>query len=314
FLFILCLLVFDVAFAQKRDTTVYFLNTYGRVVSTKDSADFFLLVLPPDTSVDKNLFVVEEFYRNGKPRLVGNSITNSLNLKFQGSMITYFPNGHRMKIENFEDGDQVGDETEYYPNGKLYCNKTRTVDKKLLCVECRDSTGNVLVENGNGKWRAFIDERFKNYVEGNVSNGFEEGEWYGKRNDTVNTVYQYKNGELKSCADIDKSGQKTYSTLEVVPEFPGGVEAFGRFLARNIRYPATARENGTQGRVIISFIVDKDGSLIDVKVARGIGDGCDDEALRVIRLCLPWKPGYQDGEPVRVAYSVPISFTLGKQR
>jgi TonB family protein len=174
-----------------------------------------------------------------------------------------------------------------------------------------DSTGKVLVENGNGKWLTFIDERFKSFVEGDVSDGVEEGEWLGKRNDTINIVYQYKNGELKSCADIDKSGQKTYSKLEVVPEFPGGLDAFGKYLGHNIHYPADARLNATQGRVIISFIVNKDGNLTDIKVARGIGDGCDQEALRVINLSPPWKPGMQGGKPVRVAYSVPISFTLG---
>jgi protein TonB len=109
----------------------------------------------------------------------------------------------------------------------------------------------------------------------------------------------------------EEDPNKIFTSVEQVPEFPGGLDAFGRYLGKNIRYPAVARENGTQGRVIVSFVCERDGSLTDVKVARGIGDGCDEEAVRVIKSSPKWKPGIQNGRPVRVAYSVPISFTLG---
>ncbi len=85
-LFILGLFAFNAAFAQK-DTAVYYLKNSGKVVSTKDSADFFLVILPPDTSVDKKLFIVKEYYSNGKIGLIGNSITNSLeDLKVPGAL------------------------------------------------------------------------------------------------------------------------------------------------------------------------------------------------------------------------------------
>jgi protein TonB len=98
--------------------------------------------------------------------------------------------------------------------------------------------------------------------------------------------------------------------VEHDPEFPGGMDQFYRFLAKTVRYPAAARENNTQGKVIVTMVVERDGSLSQVKVARGIGDGCDEEAVRVVKLSSPWKPGMQNGRVVRVAYSVPISFTL----
>jgi hypothetical protein len=104
FLFVLYSIVFDTAFAQKRDTTVYYLNTAGRVVSTTDSADFFLVVLPPDTDVNKNLFIVKEFYKNGNLRLASSSSVRSYPLIYQGAYIAFFPNGKKMKVENFENG------------------------------------------------------------------------------------------------------------------------------------------------------------------------------------------------------------------
>jgi len=109
---------------------------------------------------------------------------------------------------------------------------------------------------------------------------------------------------------VPKNEGPVFTSVEHVPEFPGGLDAFMAFLAKNIRYPAAARQNKVEGRVIISFIVEKDGSLSDVHVIRGIGYGADEEALRVIKSSPNWKPGVQNGHLVRVAYSVPISFSL----
>ena len=95
-----------------------------------------------------------------------------------------------------------------------------------------------------------------------------------------------------------------------MPQFPGGLNAFVRFLAVNIRYPAIAREHNIQGRVIISFVVKKNGNLSNIRIARGIGNGCDEESMRVLSLSPAWTPGLKDGKPVNVAFSVPISFTL----
>lgn len=106
-----------------------------------------------------------------------------------------------------------------------------------------------------------------------------------------------------------KSGQ-VFTEVEQVPEFPGGLNAFGRFLGTNVRYPKADREKGIQGRVIATFVVETDGSLSGLKISRGISKGLDEESLRVLRQSPNWKPGIQNGKKVRVQYSVPISFTL----
>ena len=120
----------------------------------------------------------------------------------------------------------------------------------------------------------------------------------------VNSIFVAKNDT------IPKKDDKVFTSVEQVPGFPGGLQAFYTFLGKNIRYPATARKNKTQGRVIISFIVEKDGSITNVKIVRGIGDGCDEEAARVLNISPKWSPGIQNGKPVRVAYTVPIAFTI----
>lgn len=101
-----------------------------------------------------------------------------------------------------------------------------------------------------------------------------------------------------------------FTAVEKSAEFPGGIEKFYAFLNKNLRYPAVARENNVQGRVIVQFVVEKDGSLTDFKILRGIGSGCDEEAQRVLKSTPHWTPGIQNGRPVRQLYTIPISFTL----
>jgi protein TonB len=101
-----------------------------------------------------------------------------------------------------------------------------------------------------------------------------------------------------------------FTNVEVLPTFPGGIEQFGKFLSKNLRYPPIARDNGIQGRVFCNFVVEKDGSLTDIKVVRGIGGGCDEEAVRVLKSSPKWNPGVQNGRNVRVSYTIPIYFQL----
>jgi len=89
--------------------------------------------------------------------------------------------------------------------------------------------------------------------------------------------------------------------------FPGGTKAYGKFLEKNLRWPT---QDDIQGRVIVSFIVEKDGSLTNFKVERSLGKDCDNEALRVLRKFPKWIPGMKNGKPVRVKYMVPINFTI----
>ncbi|MEJ7691893.1 TonB family protein [Daejeonella sp.] len=98
--------------------------------------------------------------------------------------------------------------------------------------------------------------------------------------------------------------------IEKYPEFPGGQEAFIKFLRKNLRYPGMAAENGIQGKVILSFVIERNGDLSHIKVVRGIGSGCDEEAMRVLSKSPQWKPGVQNKQPVRVAYNLPINFAL----
>lgn len=100
--------------------------------------------------------------------------------------------------------------------------------------------------------------------------------------------------------------------VEVMPEFPGGETELFRYFRRTIRYPRMAQEVGLEGIVIIGFIVEKDGSISNVHVKRGIGGGCDEEALRAVKNMPDWIPGRQGTQAVRVRFTVPVTFKLNK--
>ena len=104
--------------------------------------------------------------------------------------------------------------------------------------------------------------------------------------------------------------QQIFQVVEEMPEFPGGLSECMKFLGKNIKYPTISQENGVQGRVIVQFVVNKDGSIVDPVVVRGVDPYLDKEALRVISSMPKWKPGKQRGKAVRVKYTVPVTFRL----
>ena len=105
--------------------------------------------------------------------------------------------------------------------------------------------------------------------------------------------------------------QTIFEVVEQMPEFPnGGMAGLMQYLSKNIKYPTIAQENGTQGRVTVQFVVNRDGSIVDAKVLRGVDPYLDKEAIRVISSMPKWKPGMQRGKAVRVKYTVPVMFRL----
>ena len=103
---------------------------------------------------------------------------------------------------------------------------------------------------------------------------------------------------------------KVFDVVEQMPQFPGGPNALFEYLSKNIKYPVVAEENGIQGRVIVTFVVERDGSITDVKVAKSVDPSLDKEAMRVVKSMPHWIPGKQNGSAVRVKYTVPVTFKL----
>ena len=114
----------------------------------------------------------------------------------------------------------------------------------------------------------------------------------------------------KEAEEKEQFNNKVYDTVEDMPQFPGGPSAMFEYLSKNIKYPVVAEENGVQGRVLVTIIVEKDGSITDVKVEKSVDPYLDKEAQRLVKSMPHWIPGKQNGEPVRVNYTVPVTFRL----
>ena len=126
----------------------------------------------------------------------------------------------------------------------------------------------------------------------------------------VEVIEESINAELQDPPPVRKDNDEVFVVVDDAPEFPGGMEAMIKFLSENIKYPKIAHENGIQGRVICTMVINKDGSVSDVEVARGVDPSLDSEAIRVIESMPKWKPGKQSGQEVAVRYTLPVVFRL----
>lgn len=115
---------------------------------------------------------------------------------------------------------------------------------------------------------------------------------------------------ISTKVEEEEEEQQVFFIVEDMPEFPGGEMALRTYIANAIKYPVIAQENGIQGKVYVTFVVGKDGSVSNASIARGVDPSLDKEALRVVNTLPKWKPGKQRGKPVNVSYTVPINFVL----
>ncbi len=302
-------------FSQRQN--VYFLKNNGKYVSRRDSADYIRIVREPDSA--SVLYNVSEFYLNGKQKLLGKSKTIDPP-RYEGQCVEYYADGTRESIANYKNGSKAGLEYDFYHNGKPYLITEYAADgsgdsffRNYLIKTNYDSLGTVLVENGNGYGKIYDDD-FKTILEeGVVKDGKRNGAWKGNnKNPALSFKEDYKDGQLISGTSVSADGTVTTYTKSrgTQPMFRGGLSAFGRYLGNNIHYPDHERDYNIQGRVILSFVVEKDGKITDIKVNKSVSPGIDLEAVRVLNESPRWVPGTMFGKPVRVAYSVPISFSL----
>ncbi len=112
----------------------------------------------------------------------------------------------------------------------------------------------------------------------------------------------------------ENNDEQVYTEVDQMPEYPGGIEKLMAFFTENISYPEEAKKEGIQGKVFVSFTVDKKGEVVDAEIARGVHSALDAEALRVVELMSEWTPGKKDGQAVNVRYTMPVNFKLDSEK
>lgn len=321
------LALLQTAHATNTDSLTFYFKNSGREVKQKDSADYYRVILPPDTNVDRELYRVFEYYPNGKTKSVATSLTQPYNLVLNGTRIEFFPNGKRMRISQYKKGRLVDTVRNYYPNGYLY--STLKIDEqntgfelyynnfllsvpyryKSQIVELRDSTGKLLVEKGTGHVLLY-DDNFKQLLEeGDIKNDKKEGEWRGMIADSGKFICTFHKNELKSGISYMKSGHHyEFKEIYTRPAFGDFQDAFGYFIKKNLQYPESARKYKVNGSVMVEFYVEPNGTLSDVKVSQGLLKSLDEEAVRVVSLSPLWYPATRFGVPFRTRQTVTVSF------
>lgn len=191
----------------------------------------------------------------------------------------------------------------------LYNNFSVLPLKKRIKMLNRTRTSNIMIS----KYLMFIPVVALLLLFSNCANNKSEQDKAAvETTETASTVAPENATEPKAETNVteNKDDSEVFNVVEHMPEYPGGVKELMKFLSSTIKYPANAEKNKIEGRVIVEFIVNKDGSLSDVKVVRGVDPELDAEALRVVNAMPKWKPGMQKGEPVRVKFTLPVMYRL----
>ena len=159
---------------------------------------------------------------------------------------------------------------------------------------------------GHIKYALFVLPAFALLVAGNISCSQDTSQTEDAKEEVVAPV----SPEAKEAPADSTAKEEVFMVAEQMPEFPGGMKEMLKFLQENVKYPENAMKNNVQGRVIVQFVIEKDGTPTEFKVLRSVDPDLDAEALRVMKAMPKWKPGMQKGQVVRVKFTVPVSFKL----
>jgi TonB family protein len=310
---LLFLLIAPACFAQRQN--IYFYKNGGIPVHDRDSADYIRVINEPDSG--STLYNVFEFYINGKPRLTAKSSTIEPQ-KFEGTCVQYFKNGKRQTVSKFQNGRIIGEEYFYYPNGQPYFIRkypdsvNADYKSESLIIAEYDTTGKAFLSDGNGYYKRY-DAGFSHIIEqGNVKDGKRDGVWKGTDQGLhVSYTETYNNGKIIEGTSVGLNNDTVrYTIRQREPQFKGGEKAFNNFLATHVKYPEGDRKNLVQGKVVVEFVVDRNGKVTEAKIIKNVSPDIDAEALRVVNSSPKWVPGFEYGRPVRVSYTIPLAFNL----
>lgn len=290
---------------------VFYFKNNGLQVNEADSSDYIRVVSPPDSG--SVLFNVTEYYRNGKPKLVSKS--SSINPPvFEGQCITYSPNGKRQSVLNYTEGNLVGTNYIFHPNGKLYLQvtsdtvKSRTFEENMRIITCMDSTGKELVTAGNGHFISYDGVTHAINEEGEIKDGKRVGEWHGSYSaEKVTYVDTYQDGKFVSGICTAASGAKyTYISKNQSPEFTGGANAFITMIKKKVKTPATLKNKSVQ--MFLSFNIDKNGKLNTPTLLGSLSPEADKAIIAAMNSSPVWKPRIYNGLPVDTSWGMPLTF------
>lgn len=313
---LLFLLIPKMVFSQVSVTNELILSPTDKLVyldSTNQetkSKDYAYIRVIKDSKLKQESYAVQEYYRSGALRMEGNSKTNN-GYSHEGEVTYYHKNGAKKSISNYIKGRVNGKDFEWYENGNKKSEGEYIEDEKKRTTQHKinqfwDANGAQKVVDGNG----FFENKDDNKSEkGAIKNGFKEGTWEGSFKKLKFSYKEvYKEGKFISGVSTNADGEtQKYSELEIKPEPKNDIMDFYNYIGKNYRTPNV---QGLKGKVYITFVVDKDGKIVEPKILRDLGYGTGQEAIRVVTSYNGFVPGELRGQKVRCTYSLPIAIQI----
>lgn len=293
---------------------LYYSESGSPLLGFEDSVFYSL---PKEHTVIEGKYKIKKYYLSGD--LASEGLYHESDGKTcHGSYTSYYRDGLKQETGEFGNGLKVGKWEAWYPNGKkreLVDYDKGSIGPLVLnykVMEFYDANGKQLVKKGKGLYRTY----YKDYVvksEGNIKKGIKTGSWKGFYDNGRTYYYEtYSKGKLKSGTSYSPAGKSyKYDEFSIGTTPSGGFQDFYKYVSRKMRYPAQARRIGVEGKVYVQFDVNEEGKLTDVKVLKGIGAGCDAEAVRVISNSDKWASPIQRGQKTKQRVILPLAFKLG---
>lgn len=280
--------------------------------TTEENHQYYRIVKEYYSQKENYTFL--DYYKSGILQMEGNS-KNREYLKSDGQFVYYFENGKKEKVMRYKNSKPIGKEFNWYENGStkseiehLEKPKKGTLDFKI--IQFWDLKNIQTVVDGDGEY----DDIGKNgETKGKVKNGFKDGIWTGdNKTQHLSFTENYENGKLISGISIDSSKvEYKYEIERKNPEPAKGIKHFYNYIGNNFKISKEASINNVTGQILLGFVVEKDGSISDIKVLKGIDWKLDEEAIRVVNGYGKWLPGKFKGIDRKVSYTFPITVLSG---
>jgi antitoxin component YwqK of YwqJK toxin-antitoxin module len=313
--------------SNAQDTLTYLIKANSNInliVHSVDSADYVRMILPNSSS--DRLITINEYYKNGKMKLIANGIKSTLNktsgfVRYEGSCIDFYQSGKRKAISNYKEGKKVGEQYLYYPDGKIYTTLNYKKDNYYVAnesfiIDSYDRNGEQICKNGNGRVIQYNSE-FDEVVAGPVLNGLYEGKWWGKFSgpDTIKYALIYKEGVFKSGIGYDAAGKSypfKYSHVSASP--PKRIVDFIEKFRSNVKVsPQSGVTKTMLDSLKISFIVEKDGQLTNLETVKPVLPELMDALKGALEKCAKWKPTtfYGISQQSKITISLNVLYHIG---
>ena len=276
----------------------------------------YIRVIKDYKNPNRETYEVKDFYKSGKIALSGSTSTK-YGFSKTGLFVCFYENGKRKSISNYKQNKAYGVYYEFYENGNKKLEGEWVDDDKLILPNLKiknywDSNTNQTIKEGNGYYVDIVNNiDFKGFSKGKVKNNLKDSTWIGEyKKPKFTFIENYKNGKIISGVSIDSNTvEHKYTDIQIHSLPKKGMDDFFRYIARTYNTP---KVEGLKGKIYVTFIVETDGSIKDIKVLRDLGYDTGKEAIKVISSYKNWLPGEQRGIKVRARFSLPIEIETSR--